>query len=179
MKVEPKLKSNLQDHLYLRILRFAYENDNFSEKEICKALPLTEDEFERFVRGTIAHHAPDDENDKKETAEQRWTMNHGAFINYLEYIELNEARKSSKRATIIAIFAILLSAISMFISIYFSKKQLETPTKIEKTQFELIENLKFDSSSIEKKMDHLINTQKKIIETHNIQSEKNISSKNQ
>jgi len=63
---------------------------------------------------------------------------HGYF-NHLEHEELKSARKSSLVATVIAIFAILISLVSTGFSIYFSQKQLETPVKITEEQIRQLE----------------------------------------
>ncbi|MBT6049643.1 MAG: hypothetical protein HOG49_22820 [Candidatus Scalindua sp.] len=73
------------------------------------------------------------------TVETTCFINMDAYFRYLEYIELKEARSSSKTATYFAIIAITISIIAMGFSIYFSYKQLISPTKIEAAQFEKIE----------------------------------------
>ncbi len=62
-----------------------------------------------------------------------------AYFQLLEYIELKEARSASKKATYFAFAAIVISIVAMGFSIYFSNKQLKSPTMIEPTQFEKIE----------------------------------------
>ena len=73
------------------------------------------------------------------TLETKCFIDMDAYFKLVEYTELKEARRSSKIATYFAIAAIVISIVAMVISIYFSYKQLKSPTKIETTQFEKIE----------------------------------------
>jgi len=60
------------------------------------------------------------------------------YFNLLEYEELNEARASSRKATRIALAAIVLSIATALISIGFSINQVNSPTRIDPSQLELI-----------------------------------------
>lgn len=82
-------------------------------------------------------------------------MDMEAYFKLLEYIELTEARKSSTKATYFASFAIVISIILMAASIYFSKAQLNAPTIIEKSQMDIIKQLKYDSTPIAKQLKDL------------------------
>ena len=65
-----------------------------------------------------------------------------SYFNLLEYIELKEARQSSKRAMWAAIIAIALSFCSFIVSIYYSDKSANSPVKLDQTQFNTLqENL--------------------------------------
>ena len=157
-----KRKNGLEQHKFLKILHFAYNNSTFTEKEICKDLNLTWTEFKTQVAG-IAHHDPNHDG----TGDQKWTISYDAFINYLEYIELNDARRSSKIAIRIAIVAIGISILSTCVSIHYSRKQLERPTKIEQMQFETIEKLAFNPIPMEERMDIILDNQGKLVQLHN------------
>jgi hypothetical protein len=75
--------------------------------------------------------------------DNRYKLKIEAYFSYLEYEELEDARASSKRATVWAIAALVVSIVSSLISIYYGQKQLETPTEIRQEQIELlINNLK-------------------------------------
>lgn len=82
-----------------------------------------------------------------------------AYFKLLEYIELTEARKASTTATYYAVIAICISIASMLTSVYLSKTQLDTPTKIEKNQMEIIKQLKYDSTPISKQLKELQESQ--------------------
>lgn len=61
-----------------------------------------------------------------------------SYYTFLEYVELNEARQSSKVARRWSLIAMVISIATLLASIYFSNKQLNSPTIIEATQFNQI-----------------------------------------
>ena len=98
-------------------------------------------------------------------------MDSDAYFKLMEYEELKGARKSSLHATIFASIAIVISIVSTFISIHYSKEQLNKPTALVDTQFIKLNNEKLESilgeiKSIEKSI---------LIETKNIQKNTNKS----
>ena len=56
----------------------------------------------------------------------------------IEHEELQEARRSSKKATCFAIIAIAVSIITTGISIYYNKKQIASPTEVKQSQIDSI-----------------------------------------
>jgi len=99
----------IQDHKFLKILKFAFENDYFTQNEMCKALGLKADDFSNFsqMSGIVENaHQLDEEGNS------RYKMRYDAFRNYLDYVELKDARKTAKSAKLFAIIAIIISAIS-------------------------------------------------------------------
>jgi hypothetical protein len=111
------------------------------------------DEINKFKR--LFHDVFSDPLGRNGQGGNKLFMDMDAYFKLLEYVELTEARKSATTATRFASIAIVISILSMGASIYFSKLQLDTPTKIDESQFELIKQLKFDSSLIEKKLTQL------------------------
>lgn len=72
-----------------------------------------------------------------------YTVSSGAFFNYLDYLELVEARKNARNASRTAFGAIGLSILSLGASIYFSIKQINSQTQLETGQYQhLIETIK-------------------------------------
>jgi hypothetical protein len=88
-------------------------------------------------------------------------MKFDAYFSLLEHEELQDARQSAKTAKYIAIIAIGISIIATLFSIHFSVKQISSPVVIQQDQFNKIENLKFDSTSLNDKIDKLIGNNKK------------------
>ncbi len=120
---------NLEQHLYLKILKYAFENDVFTEKEMCEAIGFSNKQFIKYVqRGKIAEDITNIEGTKNA---QKWRISYDAFLNYLEYIELNEARGSSKSAKKLALLAIGISAVLALSSIVISLIQLFNPTTVK------------------------------------------------
>ena len=76
--------------------------------------------------------------------ECKYTLSYDAYFNYLDYIELKEARKWSKDAEKHAKVAISIAIVSLVLSIIFSIWQILQPTKINEEQFDdVISLIKF------------------------------------
>ena len=85
----------------------------------------------------------------------------------IEYQELQDANKSSRRATYWAATAILVSVILMIFSIIDSHKQLNTPIKNEPTDFSInkdqlqqILELKSGQNKLDSTLSNIIENQK-------------------
>lgn len=81
-------------------------------------------------------------------------LEHQGYFNLLEHEELASARTASNRAMVIAIAAIMISAIFAAISIHFTKKELGSVTRIEASQM-----AELDSREIETLLSELIEEQ--------------------
>jgi len=129
---------DITEHNYIKILEYAYKTKVFTESEICKALNLSKSGFESYVRGSIAQY----DLEQATGSEQKWVMGYEAFLNYLEYIELKEARDSSRQAKTISIWAIIISGFLALSSIGISLYQLNKSSQviIENKEFEVISN---------------------------------------
>ena len=57
-----------------------------------------------------------------------------AISSYYDYLELKEARETSKKAFNFSITAIIISLTTLLISVYYSHKQINTPISIEEKQ---------------------------------------------
>lgn len=67
-----------------------------------------------------------------------YVMKADAYFTLLEYEELEEARASSKQANIWAIVALSVSVIATGLSVFFSIRQINTPTEIKQLQIDQI-----------------------------------------
>jgi hypothetical protein len=114
-------------HKYIQALEYAFKNESFTEPEATEALKLNAGEFGRYIRSGIAEPAL---GPVPLHADQKWVMTSAALMNYLEYIELKEARESSAQAKYISIWAIGISAFLAISSISISLYQLTTIPKI-------------------------------------------------
>jgi len=139
---------------YLKVLKYAYNHNSFTEKNMRAKITLSDDEFNRFVLQIICVHPKDN---------KKYVIRYNAFIDYLKYLELEQAKQSAEdakktanRAKWLAIISIIFAFITIGLSIFFSIKQLNAPMKIEKMQFETIQNLSFDPTVIEKKINDII-----------------------
>ena len=114
-------------HKYIEILEYAFITKEFTKSEAEQALGLTDEEFDRYITGNVANHAP---NCDESGENQKWMMNQEAFINYLEYIELNEVG-SRQRWQKNSLFSLCISAILALASIAIGVYQLRTTTIIQ------------------------------------------------
>ena len=97
---------------------------------------------------------------------ERYNLEVPSYFHLLEHYELKEARQASMRATWIAIAAIVLTLLSTFSSIYFSRQ----PLVLDEFQLNRLEALKFDAKTIEDRLSDLAknvansNSQEKVSE---------------
>ena len=128
------------DHKQLRALKYAFVNDEYTQDEISQAAGLTVAEFRRY--GTAISVAVAGQGDVAE-GQRKYQISPGAFMNYLEYVELEEARQSSKTAKRLAIGAILISAVLAIASIAIALIQAMGPNvvEIQESQVDEIEAL--------------------------------------
>jgi hypothetical protein len=125
---------DVTEHNFVNVLEYAYKNKFFTQKELCDALSITDEDFKWHVGNDhIAHY---DRN--QISGEKQWTMSYEAFLNYLEYIELKEARASAEQAKNMSMWAIAISAFLAIFSIVISIYQINTSsiTLIERKQVE-------------------------------------------
>jgi hypothetical protein len=81
--------------------------------------------------------------------QSKYTLSYEAYFNYLGYLTLLETRKNSRIAFWTAFAAIFISVLSLIVSIYYQKKQLNMPTKVNQAQFqELIRSIQNIDTSV-------------------------------
>ncbi len=119
---------DISQHPIMRGLKFACENESFKPQEFWEVTGLIDDYYGRETLMNIVESNCIIGKGDNDTL----TVNYEAFINYLEYIELKEARTSSKRAMRIAIAAIMISILIGIISIVVS---LTNDADVENTYF--------------------------------------------
>lgn len=67
-------------------------------------------------------------------------LSYEAAFNYIDFLELQQARQNARSAFWTALAAITISMVGMGTSVYFSQKQIESSTKLDSNQFyELIQ----------------------------------------
>lgn len=92
-------------HRYLEFLEYVNERESFTQTEACEHLGIKPPDFDRYIM-PIAQLI---KTTIRGPEEPDWEMTYEAWLNYLEYIELKEARESSKLAYWMALIAILIS----------------------------------------------------------------------
>ena len=126
------MTKDITEHNFVNILEYAYKNKLFTQKELCDALCITDEDFKEYV----GHYHIIRRNRNQVNGKAQWTMSYEAFLNYLEYIELKEARASAGQAKNMSMWAIAISAFLAVFSIVISIYQLNTSsiTHIEHKQ---------------------------------------------
>ena len=106
--------------IYIRALEFASERDTFTIQELSKALKLTDEQKYRMATQVwekeIFHHNRSNYMGEYEEKEINLSMSVEDEFRLLEYIELHEARASSKHATYFATAALIVSIIATVFS---------------------------------------------------------------
>lgn len=101
--------------IYIKILKYANENPGFSFQKITDAFPDQKKLIvEELRRNKIFINVSPNSDQYMLSFESRFQL--------LEYEELNEARRSSRKATFIAIASILITLLSIGYSIFFVQK---------------------------------------------------------
>ena len=104
-----------KNDIYIKILKYANENPGFSFQQITDAFPDQKKLItEELRRNRIFIDVSPNSDQYMLSFESRFRL--------LEYEELNEARKSSRRAMLVAIAAILITLFSIGYSILFVEK---------------------------------------------------------
>lgn len=125
------MKQSEEKHLIIRVTKYALDNPNFKLTELQSELGLTDEEY-YYVRNSLI------ESDSKQTdnpnhilvlysenaearnignldiAESYYALLPNAFYNYIDYLEIKEARKQAVEARKYAIIAIWVSAVALF-----------------------------------------------------------------
>lgn len=122
------------DHIYLKALRYAFDNSEFTQPELKNKINLPSTEFDKLTGEIWTETQTKNDNDQA-----LYRIIYSAAINYLEYQELQEARQSSKTAKKLAIGAIIISSLLALSSIVISIYQLCHPATIRIEQKQVCE----------------------------------------
>jgi hypothetical protein len=140
----------IHESIHLRAVKYGYERPNgFSYEKIEKHYSNRVDEWE-VVKESLQEAI----NNKLQAGITRvtpfvllqrpagdikgyiFTLSYEAYFNYLEYLELVEARQNSRQSFWLSFIAIVLSLITLSASIYYSNKQIDSPAKVDENQFQ-------------------------------------------
>ena len=130
---------NEADHLYMRVLKYCYEREMFTKREAKEHFGFDDSRFRRYIGGfcNITVGCPQGEHEPDST----WEITSEAYLNYLDYLELHEARVSSRNAKWLAIVAIGLSVLATSSSIYFSLRQMDAFQSVRVENFATMDSL--------------------------------------
>ncbi|EKE20199.1 MAG: hypothetical protein ACD_8C00041G0001 [uncultured bacterium] len=149
-----KKKIGEGDGIHVRAVRYGYENTaGFMYQEIEKWYSKRENEwpivkkflndaFDNFTRG-LNRETPFlllEQLGNQNADNCRYTLSYHAYMQYFEYEQLQQTKKDSKRAFQLALFSLIVTITSFFVSIYFSNKQINSPTKLDYWQYQQIIN---------------------------------------
>jgi hypothetical protein len=175
LAVLPQLAKPMEQNLYIRLLEFGLSQpDGFSHAELEAHLNLNEWETKivnKFVelalntgRTSFARdgsYIPDSGNtifvliSNDHPVGGRFILSHNAFFSYLDYLELQSARETSKSANRnakLALWAVCFTTlISIAVSISLAYWQVESPVSINDVQYKaMLECVEKDGSSRDK-----------------------------
>lgn len=150
MRIKPHHKT--QKNWIITVLKYATRKESFSFYEICAETKLTNEQKEQLRwmvhdkqilsnKNPNFHHYTRIENGKNE----KTTMLHAGAEDHfklLEYVELQEARASSRTANRFAIAALIVSIISFSYSAHQSKKAMNTAIKLPPKFYEAMQDIK-------------------------------------
>lgn len=153
--------SERQD-IYIKAIMYGSQRDTFTIQDITEHLDLTKEQEFRLAfqikNKEIFYH---DRSNYLEGYDQGESINLSLSVEdefrLLEYIELKEARASSKQATWFASAALVVSILTAFLSTYFSYKSLNSEINYPETVKEDIREIK-ESLHVLRDKAHEINT---------------------
>lgn len=123
---------------YKEIRDYLYKHGYFSDENELRLKTLIISCFHLYDSGNSISSGWEFFDNNSDT---RLCLDLESYFSFLEYVELNEARQSSKIAHVWSVIAMIISIITLLASIYFSNKQLGAPITIESTQFDQIKAL--------------------------------------
>ncbi|PHR66110.1 hypothetical protein [Alcanivorax sp.] len=133
------------------VLEYATSNESFSFYDLCEKTKLTKEQKEQLrwmihdkqilsnPYSNFRHHTRI-ENGKHEKSAMLYAGAEDHF-KLLEYVELQEARASSRTANKFAIAALIVSIISFSYSAYQSKKSMNTAIKLPARFYEVMQGI--------------------------------------
>lgn len=136
--------SALKDH-YIRALEYAESRRKFTLDDLAKAIELTDKQKEQLAyqisRNLIFNQDASDYSSQCKTQAIDLHFSVEDKFKLLNYVALEEARKSSKTATWFASSALLVSIFSILVSAILSDKQLDSPVNIPEEFVKKIDGL--------------------------------------
>lgn len=159
-------------NLYIKILEFGEERfDGFSYKDLINDKSLNLDEKEKLIidkhfeiafknREKVMMGFSDATNNTETifmlsqwkggryNEESKYILGYNAYFNYIDYLELQEARSNAETAKRDARISIYIATITLLVSIAFSFAQIVKPVKIDQKQInDVLEKIKYNSLS--------------------------------
>lgn len=116
-----KAKKRDDNHLIIRVTEYALEHDHFQLSEMFESLKL-EQHDRQYVTDAMTNGIPNTDNPNKILSLSRtvitpegqvyyYSLLPTGFYNYVDYLEIREARKASSVALWLSILAIIISSI--------------------------------------------------------------------
>lgn len=117
-----KRKTKSENSLYMQVLIWAYENDRFTQEELWRAIGISTGRerqwvIDNFFYGLNGGGRPLIQVVPTEGSGDRCGLSERGVAAAIDYLELKEARRGSRRATIIAVISITIGIIVGFIQI--------------------------------------------------------------
>lgn len=148
----------LKKHRFIKFFEFAINTKEFTWNEAKNSCNLSEKELKSFRDGDVIIRASNNSNN--------FCLSPEGLLDYLDFLELNQANVSAKKAKRLAIIAIFISALLAAFSILLSIYQMTKPSQVilETQQFEEIQNLIKTTKTLAVRVDSILGVQQKMIE---------------
>jgi hypothetical protein len=113
----------MRQNLYLQVLEWAFNKtpNGFTEEELFKSFNIVTSEQRGWYLTTFRNSSNGNQTlieSVSSTVINRWHLTEKGITNAVEYIELREALKSGKRATCIAILALIIGILTGLAQVY-------------------------------------------------------------
>ena len=98
----------IKNHGYLKLIELTLDNNQFSISGACKVTGLNFKQF-NFAKHEIFVLNAAQDNHQNDHEVQQWELSPSSYFNYLQYLEFKHSIESSRKSTILAIVAIIIS----------------------------------------------------------------------
>jgi len=150
------IEEKIEDSIHLRAVRYGAERPNgFSYTDIQRHYSKRSSEWEvvnvfllaakRNKESGLNTTTPFQVLRNRGSADENtdFILSYEAAFNYIDFLELQQARQNARSAFWTALMAIVISIVGMCFSIYFSQKQIDAQVEIDTEQYQhLIETIK-------------------------------------
>jgi len=112
--------ANIEKHGYLKLIEYTLESNQYSMAQACEYTGLSNKQF-NFAKHDIFVLSAAQDTSLNPNEQHQWELSPDSYFNYLQYLEFKHSIESSRKSTMLAIIAIIISGTlalaSLFVSI--------------------------------------------------------------
>ncbi|MFZ1806902.1 MAG: hypothetical protein WAU36_06770 [Cyclobacteriaceae bacterium] len=154
-----------EQNLILRVTKYAIKNKKFKLDEIKTDLEMDEYDF-LFLKTTLTSHTKSSENPNHilvaynmvfyktsivpDQDNSEYSLLPNAYYNYVDYLEIKEAKRSSRIALFVSLVALLIAGLQLFLE-YGNNKTINSaiiPVIEKKKTIDSVQTIKSDSTKM-------------------------------